>query len=85
MKTLLGVGALLAMMAAGAWSSDAWTGDDPQPRRPHHHQQQQSEFVQTKKEWTRCVADAARDHSRGSGRFDPEAACGTKPRPPGKR
>lgn len=82
MKTLLGVVALVAMMAAGAWSSDARTGDDPQPQR--HHHQQQSEFVTSKKEWARCVGDAARDQARGRGRFDPEAACGPKPRPPRK-
>jgi hypothetical protein len=38
------------------------------------------EFVVAKKEWTACVGTEAAAHE-GPGRFDPEEACGVKPRP----
>lgn len=37
-------------------------------------------FVSAKKEWTACVGEEAAAHE-GPGRFDPEEACGDKPRP----
>lgn len=42
MKSLLGGGALVLVMAAGAWSSDAVSGPD-RPDRPGRHQQEQAD------------------------------------------
>ena len=78
MKTLLGAGVLVAVMAAGAISSDALeeVGQPSGPAKEH-----QREFVTDKKAWTTCVAQAARDRAGEAGRFDPEEACGDKPHP----
>ena len=42
MKSLLGGGALVLVMAAGAWSSDAVSGPD-RPERPGQHQQDKAD------------------------------------------
>lgn len=42
----------------------------------------QRAFVASKKEWTSCVAEAAPQGDADRARFDPEEACGAKPRNP---
>lgn len=37
------------------------------------------------KEWASCVAEKAPAHDDAEGEFEPEAACGEKPLPPGKQ
>ncbi|MGH2663031.1 MAG: hypothetical protein ACRDH8_09570 [Actinomycetota bacterium] len=39
-------------------------------------------FVEAMQAWTGCVGEQAPLHDESTGEFDPQAACGPKPRPP---
>ncbi|HET8971252.1 MAG TPA: hypothetical protein VFN19_09350 [Candidatus Nanopelagicales bacterium] len=91
MRVLLAVCAVLVALVAAGTSGELLTatGESPTARAsqaratdhdPPRGNPAAREFVAAKKTWTACVAEAAPAHD-GPGRFDPEAACGTKPRP----
>jgi hypothetical protein len=65
MKSLLGSGALVLVMAAGAWSSDVVSGPD-EPERPGVHQKQDKPGKAEKAEKpTKPGKPAAADRARG--------------------
>ena len=91
MKVLLAVGAVLVALLTAGVSGQMLTatGEAPAARVSQVNVADDDlppvgnparKFVLAKKEWTACVAEAAPAHE-GPGRFDPEAACGTKPHP----
>lgn len=94
MKVLLTVGAVLVALLAAGVSGQVLSasGTDPSARvgqvraaadekdAPPGNPAARA-FVAAKKSWTACVAKAAPAHDPGSGRFDPERACGVKPHP----
>lgn len=60
--------------------SDEGSGKPDDEAKDAQHAAQHA-FVSAKQEWTSCVGEAAPAHEPGSGPFDPEDACGTKPHP----
>lgn len=61
------------------------TEDDGEPASPEGQARREAAmtFVDAMRAWTSCVSEAAPAHDESTGDFDPVAACGEKPAPPG--
>ncbi|MGH3348100.1 MAG: hypothetical protein ACRDO4_14060 [Nocardioides sp.] len=83
MKLAVVSGAVLAVLGAGGLAGAADRHEHEAEKAAKHDAQRA--FVVAKQEWTSCVAEAAPAHRSGTGPFDPEEACGTKPHPHGEK